>query len=281
LPCCPGQYEGFGYLGAGVLVVVVAAAASLPSLWAKRTWLLRRAGLVCVAAAAMTFFAWSSRITLGGRLLVDLEGFYRPLAGVVEPFRSSGRFIWMLDYLMMTAAIGAVCLTLRHRPGWCRALFAIAVVVQLVDLGNARVHVDHDRSWLPLRAPEWTQLGAQTHHLEMVPPQIVDAGGWRCPETPYRNDDYFIPFAYVAYRAGVTLNSGYVSRLDTGAALAACRASLAERGPLDPSVVYVVDPSALSAVRARGAVCGRIDAAIVCVSPAHPLRARLVRRSLR
>jgi hypothetical protein len=82
--------------------------------------------------------------------------------------------------------------------------------------------------------------------------------------------DWRWPFAYLAYRQGMTFNSGYVARANHDALIASCASLNASvrRGDLDPSTLYVVGPRSFDAVKQSGAsiVCGKVDGHGVCVS---------------
>jgi hypothetical protein len=142
-----GQYEGFAYMGAGVIalmllaVLLVLSQASLiarlpapifsrPSVTIVPLWLWG----ICIAMAA---FALSARPSIGSWIVVEipLPGFLDRLAGV---FRSSGRFIWPLGYLLMAVVIAIVARCgPRGGQGSSRiglALLLAALLVQAVDL---------------------------------------------------------------------------------------------------------------------------------------------------
>ncbi len=121
-----GQYEGFNYLGAGVLLVTVAAAPSEIS-WLRthakaHRWLLAIL-LLC------TLFAVSHRVFVGPHLLLDLH-LPGPLVSLLGIFRASGRFFWLVAYVHLALAL---ILLLRRPKPWQLALAACAVLLQLVD----------------------------------------------------------------------------------------------------------------------------------------------------
>ena len=117
----PGQEgEGFTYLGAGVLALVVLAVGlavaarrshrpAPPRVWPP---------LVGAAAVAMAIFALSPVVTFGSRVLLDLNG---PWAAPLATFRSSGRFVWPLVYLLVVWAVVTVARRLPY-PAACAVL---------------------------------------------------------------------------------------------------------------------------------------------------------------
>ncbi len=112
-----GQYEGYNYLGVGVLVValiVVGMAVlqrrKLPSL--NLRWLVPL--LLC--CLVLTLLALSTRITLGSRTLVDLDPGEK-LSPYLASLRASGRLFWTPYYLILVVVLAAPFLFLRRGVG--------------------------------------------------------------------------------------------------------------------------------------------------------------------
>ncbi len=161
-----GQYEGFSYLGAGMLLVMgvalvlrvcqglgvgpvdhTATRASdrashdaghhdtdlAKDLASQRA----RHRAVWVSALLLALWAWSLRPSIGARVLADI-----PSSGALESFlgtfRASGRFIWPLTYLAMAWAFTRVLRApAQGAPRWRRwavALVILALVMQWVDM---------------------------------------------------------------------------------------------------------------------------------------------------
>ena len=273
LPALPiagdGQaYEGFQYLGLGILLVLAVAIGmraldrrpvgqisdEVP-LWSP--WLL-------VACLAMTAFAVSPVVTLGSRTIVNLDG---PWTAPLALFRSSGRFVWPLVYLMLTSAIVAV---MRRAPGRLGLVVLTgAVVLQLVDLRGAhafRRQVAHDpafHSWSnPFTDQRWQAVAEAYAHLALVPPP-------QCGAAP-------IPYeGAIALTAthGLTINAGVVARRDERARESYCRALDADvdAALLRDDTLYVVTPSAAAVLTTMGegrVVCGAIGGVSFCTTPA-------------
>jgi hypothetical protein len=106
LPVVPGQYEGFGYMGSGVLVLSIIGTGIIwynPSVLQGRS--LKPWVPLGISVALLAAFALSSRVTLAGNPILTLGHFYRPFVEIIAPFRTSGRFIWPLHYLWITAVV--------------------------------------------------------------------------------------------------------------------------------------------------------------------------------
>lgn len=136
-----GQYEGYNYLGAGVLLVLAAAALSVlataglgpaaartavsPSRGAARPLLL---GLACLAMLAV-----SNHVYLGSTQVLSLPLVARPL---LDELRSSGRLFWPVAYALLA---GALAVLDRWRGRRTMALvLAAAAALQVHDTSLLR-----------------------------------------------------------------------------------------------------------------------------------------------
>jgi hypothetical protein len=264
------RYEGFQYLGLGVLLLAVVAAGLValrrPSPPAARLW-SRGVWLTC---AVMTAFAVSPVVTLGSRVLVDLDGAWSaPLA----LFRSSGRFAWPLVYVGLTAAVVVVATRLSRAAAL--TVLGVAVVVQLMDLHEAhafRRQVAHDPAFYTWQNPfddrRWAAVAPAYAHLALVPPP-------QCGPSPV---PYETTIALTAAH-GLTLNAGVVARRDDSARARYCAALDAEIGAaaLRDDTLYVVAPDGAPVIAAAGGtrvVCGEIDGVWICTTPAAHARWR-------
>ena len=124
-----GQFEGYAYLGAGGLVLLLAGALvagrELPGL-ARRHWPLLSALTLCAA------FALSDKVYFGRWLILQVTLPQSLVDQLLAHFRGSGRFIWPAMYFLTFAGLAA---TLRHyAPRPAMALIGGAIVLQLLDV---------------------------------------------------------------------------------------------------------------------------------------------------
>lgn len=165
-----GQYEGFSYLGLGVIgLAALHLYTSRPAI--RR--LLRKHLIVFIAVLLMAVYAVSSSVFVGDRLLVDGPVF-APFSWLTGRFRSSGRFVWPLVYVTVAAVI---VLTVRR--------FAVSIGVILL-VGAAFIQVADQRPTLllvrdSLQSNEaqvldrtaWSALIADHALIRMTPHQCV------------------------------------------------------------------------------------------------------------
>lgn len=263
LPLGWGQYEGFAYLGAGGLFGLLVTAVLVP--WRARevARLWRRLLPVGLVAVGLAFFALSWRITWLSEPVADLSGFYRPALKWAEAFRSSGRFVWPLYYLLLLGA-GLAVLRLPG-PRAAPALLGLVVAVQALDLNLGEGQAArHEVRWTSPPSPAMVEAAKGRKHLVLYPPQSHDSSGRGCRAGPQD----FHRWAYRAYRLGLTFNSGYVARLDDARAQKYCLGLDDEirAGKLDPDIVYLSVPERLHEFhRVPGTRCSLEEGLWMCV----------------
>lgn len=260
----PGQYEGYNYLGSGVLalglIVVVAFPIRrrvLPALdW---RWVLPLAG----CCALLTLMALSTRITLGSETLLDLDPSQR-FSQYLAPLRATGRLFWLPDYVTLTAVLAAALLFFRRL--WANLLLAALLVVQIADTNSLRhwVHTTvNGQHPSPLRSPVWGNLGAMHQNLIVLP-------AWQCvANASPGGPEGYRTFGFLAVSQKMRINSYQSARYTQAARDFHCNQSIAElsRRPLAPDSVYVVSPEVAAAI-AQGPTgpgkCHDLDGFIVC-----------------
>jgi hypothetical protein len=198
-----GQYfEGFAYLGLGLLLLcalhvpyVIRSGRTL----ARRHWQLLG---VLIAAAA---FAFSNRIYLGNQLVAEIP-IPRLLYGIAGVFRSSGRFLWLVEY---AALVTATILTAR-RFGAAKgaAILAAALALQLVDTTPLRRAIALDArtsASAGLEFEKWKPwLAARFERVYIVPSH-------QCGDPDLGNPKLALQY-YIARAAPIPTNSASVAR---------------------------------------------------------------------
>lgn len=167
-----GNYDGFNYLGLGVLLgLAVMAADGLACLIRHKKcplWGYVKAhyGLVFVSLC-LAVFAVSNQITAQGRVLVylPLPQLVLRLAGM---FRSSGRLFYPVWYLLLLA----VCVYLLRRPPvrWRTAAVCALAAVQLLDIApglaqKAASFRPYVAMPSPLHSAFWAETAGSFAHL--------------------------------------------------------------------------------------------------------------------
>jgi hypothetical protein len=239
-------------IAVGLTTVLVSAV--LVVLVARRAGALRRVfllgGLALAAVAGLTL------------LFVPREDIH-VLTGPLNQLRASGRFIWTLHYLVVVAAVAGVARGLPPRVA--TAVLAAAVALQIAETEIPARAAGMARRPAPASSV-WRSVAGEWRHLAWVPQRLIDGAGMGCPPGP---DASWLPLALEAHRAGLTVNSAYVARLDHGPARAACAAleEALRAGRLDRDTLYVPTEEWARVLRGAGARCGRLDGHLLCVTP--------------
>ena len=259
-----GQYEGYSYLGAGVLTLAL-----IVTLYILRDrdrlhtidkrWLVPLLGC-CVL---LTLMALTTKIMAGSKVVADLDP-HQIFSRFLAPLRSSGRLFWVPYYTLLLGLLVAPYRFMDRRRA--NALLAGLLVLQFFDTIPLRrwtyagVHVDFPK---PLQSPVWHELGSVYQNLVVLP-------AWQC-------GTYFTPgemygyryFGFLATEQKMRTNSYYTARY-TGRALDYhCKQSMNDiiTKPLAPDTAYVVSPSVADRI-AKGPTgpgkCYMIDEYILC-----------------
>ena len=220
LPALPlamsSQWEGSAYLGLGAMVLLAAACVcffiSVKKIRFHKCSIL----FTLIAVLGLGVMAVSYRITWGDRILAEIAmpGIWEKLGNI---FRSGGRLMWPVMYLMIILGIAGVSLA-SDRWKWCSAaVLGLCALIQIADLSPL---------WLGVRN---TDRGHETYETALVSPAwdaIADSGLKRMKvftkygsydrmEAPvsfyYGLDDTF-DLAEFALANGMTINDFYLSR---------------------------------------------------------------------
>lgn len=219
-----GQYEGFMYLGLGVLLLGLLALVLRLRSRGEEGELRPAWRWMTLPVAVLGFFALSDDIYLGAihLLSIDLPGLER-LGAVV---RSSGRLFWPVTILLVAWIL--VMLVRHLRARWAALLLAAAAVVQFADIRGGL-------AWEPLRAqwkftqPEWQAAFAEAERVRLIPKTRIE------PEK-----QTILSAAFQANRHGIPINTLYLARWDMAAetALAQAEVEALQAGALEPGTLY-------------------------------------------
>ena len=260
----PGQYEGYSYLGVGVLVVALVVLGvsvfqrrKLPSLNVR--WVVPL--LLC--CLVLTLLALSTKVTLGSRTLADLDP-----SGKLSPYlaslRASGRLFWTPYYLILVVVLAAPFLFLRKI--WANALLTCALLLQIADTQSLRHWVRITISEAhpsPLKSPIWSTLGSIHQNLIVLP-------AWQCggAAAPLGPESYRI-FGFLVVGQKMRTNSYQSARYTEVARDWHCSQAITalSEQPLSSDSAYVVTPE-LAARIAQGPTgpgkCHDLDRVILC-----------------
>jgi hypothetical protein len=273
-PIRSGQYEGYNYLGLGVILLLAAGVARAVSSGVGQRKALEPAILPLVVLFAVSLsLAVSYKVTFGPWQLYDFP-WPRVVFDALSAFRASGRLFWPAHYLLIVAALVlAQRFMSRNRA---LALAGVMLVIQAIDISS--LHSDVRARWRSspspalLQAEDWRTLHAAHAHLVIVPP-------WQCgPNATPGGRSGFDIFGRLAIDQKMTINSYYASRTTAEAREYFCKRlpeQLLSAG-LDPGAAYILAPNFLTALVAGGQspvshFCRDVDGFVLCAK--EPRRA--------
>jgi Family of unknown function (DUF6311) len=230
----PGDYEGFNYLGIGVLglaLVAVVAFARSPALAIDK----RRALPLLFLCVALTLYAISNRVAFGSH-----ELFTYPVPDLARhftwTFRTSGRMFWSVYYLIMLGVLILVFTKVERRLAV--ALCAILLTAQLLDssavIQKFREKFLHAPAWQsPMHSPLWADMAHQYRKIIQVLPD----------EKPKD----WLPLSEFAATHRMAINDGYFARV-RWSKLQRAQQNLARSigaNALDPNALYIFNDDQL------------------------------------
>jgi hypothetical protein len=266
LPHTRLDYEGLSFLGIGILALLalalVTGAVGRLRHAVSRTWLP-----LALILLALMVFAFSKDLALLGTELVSV-----PVPGFVDAigaaFRSTGRFVWPLLYVV---TIGAVVLVAgRFRPAVAVPVILIAFAVQAWD-----------------SAPKWRDFARRMPAPAATWPTHLDSPLWeRAAEAGYKRirsipvdagyaSDWRVP-GYFAVTHGMATDIAYLGRIDSQKLnrLRARASKALETGDFERRTLYILDvPSSLMVAQHAGPddLITVVDGRIVFLPGGHAL----------
>jgi hypothetical protein len=192
-----GQYEGFSYLGLGMLMLLPAAVyVFLQNEDIRRKWsFFLPFGL---AALVYTLFALSNKAFFGSHPLWDVD-LPTWLMDFFNLFRVSGRFIWVVFYFLVLFIILSIIRNLRYPI----PVLLLVVLFQFSDLHPlyAAKKLDGFSQYeTPLQSDFWQAAANTNRHIVMLPYKKLSISEEA--------------LAIYAVHNHLTLNRGYFARSD-------------------------------------------------------------------
>ena len=260
-----GQYEGFNYLGAGVLTMLALAVArfgrSIPAA-------LRRHSLLIGMLIGLTMYAVSDTVFVGSHLLFR-GALPHPMAAVAGIFRSSGRMFWPCGYAL--ALFGLAFVLRRLKPGWKTAVVLSCCVLQIIDTNPLRARLTYltERA-VPtlLDLSEWEARMARAERVQVAPSFYCSAISPGAGVT--KSYIVHLELQRAAMDARRPINSVNSPRLQED-----CAAQIiaAQQGPWDEHTLFVFltggqQPDFMPGWRPPDLACGSFDRGFWCFGPA-------------
>ncbi len=199
-----GQYEGYNYLGAGILFLLFVHLFASGNIIKQA---LKHHLFLAVALAGLLLLALSNRIFVGSWLLFE-TGMPYFLGRITEHFRTGGRLFWPIYYVLVIALV--LVTAKRFNPRTAVALLIVAVGFQWADTQLLRkAMVIHVRQGFAqeLSRKVWKPLLGAHQMLKQYP--SYQCGGW-AGKWPDNNSN--LELLLLAAELNIPSNSAYLAR---------------------------------------------------------------------
>jgi hypothetical protein len=272
-----GQYEGFAYLGAGVLCLLALALVLL--VWRREDFIMilkkQRGRFLSflIVILLLAFYGYSPKFYWGDTSLFGLTTIYNKLfRTIVDSFRVSGRFIWPMHYFVILGSILVVSRFIK-KPLVVGIILLLTLSVQTLEIRNFIPHARaYNPVFNPLQAKEWDSILLEFKHIQLFPPHtpMIEE---QCASHD-NSINYYLPFVLYAAKNNLTINSAYVARPKKKAIIDQCEKQLDEfkHGIIDPDSLVVVDKDYISRFQewmGDKVHCKLLDDYHVCVNSTH------------
>jgi hypothetical protein len=243
LPHTRFDYEGLSFLGIGVLALLALAIVT-GAIGQLRHTISRHWLPLTLMLLALMVFAFSKDLTILNTDLVNL-----PVPGFIDAlgsaFRSTGRFVWPLLYIV---TIGAVVLVGRRlRPAIALPIILIAFAAQAVDSSPKwrefayRMRAPSSTWSTDLKSPLWDRAAEAGYtRIRSIPPDEGFGSDWKA-------------LGYYAVTHNMDLDTVYLGRVDKEA-LQQLRVDgeyALLTGEFEPKTIYILDVRASLMVARR------------------------------
>ncbi|MDR0454031.1 MAG: DUF6311 domain-containing protein [Deferribacteraceae bacterium] len=237
------QYEGNAYLGFGMILCVIFVFITIffkrkkfkAMFYDKR--FLWETKITSLLILSLSIFAISPRVTLNGKVLFEysIPGFMY----VWGIFRSTGRMIWPVFYIIMFYAIWVIAKEYKQKTAIFALLFFL--LIQLYDLHNffvtkGNIFSNHVEWETNLKSEFWNKLAKTQKH-------IVFLG-----ELPEHNNLYALTKYAIDNR--MTVNDFYLARKNTELISSYERDEMKRiyNGQADKDTIYIFSEDTFNAV---------------------------------
>lgn len=210
-----GQYEGYNYLGMGVLLLLTVHLIASRNIIKQA---LKRHAFLVVALMALLLLALSNRIFVGNWLIFE-KPMFNLLGKLTDHFRTGGRLFWPIYYVLVVALVLGTLQRFNSRAA--QVLLASAVALQLLDTQLLRRNMAEyaQRGFTQeLSLDTWRPVLERHKFLKQFP--SFQCGGW-AGKYPENNSN--MELLWLAAKLDKRSNSAYLARSNRN-----CKDELAE-----------------------------------------------------
>ena len=248
-----GGWEGYNWLGAGLLAGMLTVAVLAPR---QAVLVLRRHAGLAVVLAGLTLLAVSFRVGLGRDVVLDLGR----APGFLEQFRASGRFFWPVGLALLLGTVALVARLPRIGP-------VAALLLGLLQFADATPNRDAIWDWAQARQ-DWTVDATALRGLLAEADRLTLLPTWPCVPKPDTLGDHArqLQVLSLAAERPVPANTMYVARWR--GERPTCRDAGTLATPLEPGELRIILPgarnAALAAMPGAATLCAPVGEVLAC-----------------
>lgn len=209
------EREGFNYLGSGVIIGLVIAAALLAVNFRRIPW-PKLSSFVPLLVLSVLFYlnSISNKVAVGRREVVEvpLPSF---LLEVRQIFRTAERFVWLLSYSLVLLVVASVVYWVKSTR-IATAILGFLLAIQIVDssagIAESRRMLHQQSSVIELSENSWNEVLNGRSRISFVPTFdfISDSAG---PEVDlWLENSKFFPLLKLAARKNLATNFSVTGR---------------------------------------------------------------------
>lgn len=197
IPSLKGEYEGFNYLGIGVIILAIMSFRECLH-YKKNTIVNKKIILLIVLSLILFLFSVSNNIAIGDKEIINLK-LPKVFYSLFGSFRASGRFFWPVSYLIYLLVFYNIFKYMTRKSALivCISLF----VLQVVDTDNISKKFKNPLIYTSvLRSESWSEIAKNYDKLVYV--------------LPYHRSKNWLELSDFAVQNGLSINTGYFARYD-------------------------------------------------------------------
>lgn len=197
-----GEYEAFGYLGFGILLMSFLAVVLLINHFEREKFLrlIKRPNSIFMILCALLayFLAIGTSVKLNSKVLFMIH-YPSIIINLLSNFRSIGRMIWVVCYLVFFASIYIVSRYITNKRA-ANIIITICLMIQLLDFKEPLMgKFEYQEKSYNLNMQAWEEVLETSEHIVCV------------PLSDFSQLDFF-KIAYIAKKCDCTLNYFYFAR---------------------------------------------------------------------
>ncbi|MBQ7668281.1 MAG: hypothetical protein IJS47_03040 [Clostridia bacterium] len=209
-----GSYEGYAYLGVGVIVLLILdlvlcitnkTARGNREKWSLKSYLHNESTYIILCGMFLILIASFPQITFGKYVLFRFPVF-KIFTYIFSVFFSNGRFLWPVWYVIVIYAIYVI-------SKYCKTYVAIVILIvtlliQYIDVGGLfRYRIGSDIVYeSPLKSSAWEEIAEDKTQIFLMD-NFINMGargrGW-----------HEFTYEIFAYNHGLAINDTYTSKKD-------------------------------------------------------------------